>query len=391
MKIAYFLLVLIIMTGVIALVAYVIKLLNRKKTASAPGIPGGGQTEELTEGGWRGQHQGINYRGGYYRRGRNRPSSLEVVVDCSSPGSFKITKEIWLDRFFKKLGLCCEISTGDEAFDKKFFITTNTVNFTGLFFSSAQKRSLMNEIYDKGFKEISHDGKVMRAKISPFSPGKNFDMNLIREIAALLGQLAKNMPAAPAPRSFDKTGWKAKRIIAFAVPVFLQIIGVIAIFTGLTDYKPLDGFKFALSTLKFSIPIMIIYLWLPMRLLKGRSSSHREFLIVVFISLVAFISAGGGFSMLLNGKLDKAALVDHHTVVVSKDYSIARRGSKIYYFRVNSWREGVDIESFRIPYRDYRKVVPGKTEVTITTKPGWLGYEWLVHYKLHSPRGAGSQ
>jgi len=327
-------------------------------------------------------HEGIDYTYEYHRGTQHSPSHLDIVVICQSPGSFKITKESGFDRFFKKLGICCEITTHDAAFDDKFYITTNTVNFTSLFFGKSQKRKLVNQIYDKGFKEINHDGKVMKARWMPFKAGKDFDMQLIAEIALLLDQLGKDMPLAPTPRAFDSSSWKTKRFIAFAIPILLEVVAVAALIIGLVNYRPLDEGRLILNTLTYSLPLLIIFLYAAVQLLKGRSSSHRELTVVLFLALFGFLLAGAGLGIFLNGYLDRSPAVEHETLIVGKYISKSDKSTS-YHARVESWRKQGETESLRISHYEYDRVVPYKTEAAITTKAGKFNYEWLAGYKIY--------
>jgi hypothetical protein len=363
--------------------AVVMLLVKKKKSGPAPRSAGRiEQPSRLKAGKWQGQHEGIGYAWEYSRGSRNSPSYVLVSVNCQSSGSFKITKESAFDRFFKKRGICCEILTHDSEFDEKFFITTNTVNFTSHFFGKAQKRKIVNEIYDKGFKEISHNGKVMMAKWSPVRSGKNFDMKLIEEIAVLLDQLAGDLPLAPTPSAFVSTGWKTKRTAAFAVPILLEILGITALVLGLTKYRPLDGWNLVSSTLKLSIPLLLIFLWLAVQLLRGRSSSHRELIVVAILAISGFLSAGAGFGMFLNGYLDTAQPVNHETLVVGKHISRSDKSTS-YYAHVQSWRKEGEKESLKISRHEYDRIIADKTEATVTTKPGKFKYEWLAGRKFY--------
>jgi hypothetical protein len=360
--------------------AVVLILVKKKRSTTAP-RSGGRQTSVFKPGRWQGRHEGIDYDWQYHRGSQNSPSYLLVSVNCQSPGSFKIKKESAFDRFFKKRGICCEILTHDTAFDDKFYITTNTVNFTGLFFGKSQKRKIINEIYDKGFKEITHNGKVIMARWSPFRSGKNFDMKLIEEIAVLLDQLTKDIPLAPTATAFDSTGWKAKRAAAFAVPILLEILAITALVLGLSKYTPLDGWSLASSTLQLSIPLLLIFFWMAVQLLKGRSSSHRELIVVAVLSIFGFLLAGAGFGMFFNGYLDTAPPVNHETLVVGKYISRSDKSTS-YYARVESWRKEGDTETLKISKYEYNRIIPHKTETTVTTRPGKFKYEWLAGRKF---------
>jgi len=380
---SYILISILVIVSITITLGIVLLLIKKKKSSSTPRAAGKQkQPSRLKAGKRQANYNGIDYVWQYHRGSQHSPSYLQVSVNCQSPGSFKITKESAFDRFFKKRGICCEILTHDAAFDDKFYITTNTVNFTSLFFGKSQKRKTVNEIYDKGFKEISHNGKVMTARWSPFRSGKNFDMKLIEEIAVLLDRMTKDIPLAPTPTAFDSSGWKAKRTAAFAVPILLGILGITALVLGLMKYRPLDGWNLASSTFKISIPLLLIFIWLVVQLLKGRSSSHRELFAVAALAFFGFLVAGAGGGIFLNGYLDTGQPVNHETLVVKKYISRSDKSTS-YYVHVESWRMQGETETIKISKSEYSRILPHKTEATVTTKPGKFKYEWLAGRKFY--------
>ena len=121
----------------------------------------------------------------------------------------------------------------------------------------------------------------------------------------------------------------------------------------------------------------LLFTWFSIRLLKGRSSSHRELIAVFFIALFAFPLAGFGYRGFLNGALDDGPAAVHQVIVLNKYYSKSKN-SYTYYAVVNSWRKTESTEKLRISKSFYNYLNPGSSTITVTTKPGRFGFEWIV-------------
>jgi hypothetical protein len=126
------------------------------------------------------------------------------------------------------------------------------------------------------------------------------------------------------------------------------------------------------------LPILILFTWFFIKLLRGRSSSHRELITVFLISLIAFPLAGFGYSGFLNGALDDTPPVIHQVPVINKYYSRSKNNYS-YYAIVESWRETENTEKLSISKSFYNFLQPGSSMITITTKSGKFGFEWIVN------------
>jgi hypothetical protein len=70
-------------------------------------------------------------------------------------------------------------------------------------------------------------------------------------------------------------------------------------------------------------------------------------------------------------------------MVVDKVISKSDKSTS-YYAIVESWRDPGDVEKIHLNERDYQKVQPESTEMTVVTKPGRFGYEWIKEYRLET-------
>lgn len=330
-------------------------------------------------------HDGISYHFRWHAGDRNSPSYLRVFVDCVSHGQFRVIREGALERFSLKLGIASQIKTGDLSFDQEFYILSNETDFASGYFHDPQKRQAVVDIFRMGFTEVKHDGKVMEAKQSPFAMSDDVDPKVITAPLPQLSLLAKiegtpfpYQPLALAPQGIS---WRTLRAVAFAVPIVLLLTGFVCTVWGLTSFEPLDSGTLLLDSLKISLPVLVLSLWLALRLVRGRSGSHRELLVILCLSLVAFPLAGFGGEMVLNGWFDTSPPAAYQAMVVNK-YMTRNKNSTSYYVRLSSWRKQSGTEKLGVSQSFYNRVTPNKTMVTAVTRKGFLGFEWLVSYGI---------
>ena len=82
-----------------------------------------------------------------------------VVRDKGIP--FIVRRERWYHRYFKRLGLASEIAVPDEAFDRKYFITTDFPHHLEQVMAAGDLLPAMKELSAKGVDEVhATAGKV---------------------------------------------------------------------------------------------------------------------------------------------------------------------------------------------------------------------------------------
>jgi len=228
---------------------------------------------------------GVQYRYSIQPGGKNAPPSLTVAIECKSHGDFELRKENAFDRFFKRMGVACEIQTGDPAFDADYYIHTDTPDFTRVCFGDSRRLTRVREIYEAGFTSIKHDGETLAARIEPLQtePGET----LVEQTVSRLVMMAKDMPASPQFGAFCASAWKRKRSFLIAVSLAIYATGMICLVLGLISYPPLDGGLLFLDSLRYSLPALALYLFFALVTLKGRSASHKEWAVAAAVSLAA--------------------------------------------------------------------------------------------------------
>lgn len=146
-------------------------------------------------------------------------------------------------------------------------------------------------------------------------------------------------------------------------------------------YPPVDGGLLFLDSLKYSMPLLLLFAWAAVRLVRGRSSSHYEIVVVWGLALVAFPLVGLGLDTLMNGWLDNSAS-SSHTVVVRDKYVSKQKSSTYYRLVLASWRPKEGSEILEVSSSEYQRATPLHTKVRVVTKPGRFGFEWRVSYDI---------
>lgn len=366
----------IIIIGILAVVAYaVMRAIKRKREQQAEFADGSEMVAKGTAG--EGTYEGTTYRYKHFKGTDKAPPYFSIMIPCTSSGAFSITPETKFDRFFKKLGICVEINTHDPGFDDAFYINTNTIPFTRSFLEKSENRRSIQTLFQLGFNYLKHDGQNLTITWRRFPRGTQMEMETMEKAVALLVEQGSSLTKITTYETPEPTTWKQKRLFAFAIPILLTITGITALIIGLSKYRPLDSGKMFVDSLKFSLPLLVLFTWFSIRLLRGRSSSHRELIAVFFISLFAFPFAGFGYRAFLNGSLDDSPAAVHQVIVLNKYYSRSKN-NYTYYAVVNSWRKPESEEKLRISKSFYNYLQPGSSTITVKTKPGKFGFEWIV-------------
>ena len=331
---------------------------------------------------YEGEAHGKQFFYQYFAGSRNAPSYFKIWIDCPSRGDFRIGKESFIDRTFKQLGIAVEVQTGDSQFDQDYYLNTNSVAFTGACFSSPERRQAVNELFKLNFKKISHNGKTLEIKITPFTLAKGFDKAIIESAVSQLIALGRDLPEDYyEPRVIGTPAWKFRRAIIYTVSITSVVVGIAGLIWANASYPPLDAFLIFKDSLGHAVPAFIIFCAVSIVFLKGRSSSHVDLLINLGIALFGIPLASYSGMLVSNGYLDKAPASYHEVMAIDKYYTRSKN-STTYHVRLQSWRENHGSEKIKVNKYTYDQVHRNRTMMGITTRPGHLGYEWLVAYKL---------
>ena len=325
--------------------------------------------------------EGIEYRYQHYAGSRDSASSFTVAVDCPSGESFKVTRETGVDVFGERLGVDMELQTGDQEFDDDFYLTTEKSDFACTFFGSTEKRQAIRNIFDNGFDLIKHDGIEMIAVRTPCKREDWPDQAVLEAVAANLNTLTEDVPLISEPAPAAALDLKHGRGLVFLIPIVLLALSLLVLLISIKTYSPLDLWNLALRSVIFSLPALVLYLLVRFKYIKSRSSSYLDLLILITMAAYIFLVTGAGLKIFLNGYLDNSEALVHEVTVVGRDEVRSGLG-RGYHAIVQSWRAGHSSEKIRVPYQIYQHIQQGSSWMTITTKAGRFGYEWIVDYEF---------
>ncbi|MFH0984843.1 MAG: hypothetical protein V1882_04840 [Candidatus Omnitrophota bacterium] len=204
----------------------------------------------------------------------------------------------------------------------------------------------------------------------------------LKKTAEAMAVLAKDMPPPP-EASLGRTGGRFafNRVLMTGLAVGSLFAGLISTIWTTSNYPVFDAGKLFLFSLRFSLPALAIFLYFAVTTLAGNSRSHRDILTAGSFALAGFLLLGSALTGLYNGMNDTSAPVGHTMVIVDKR-SHRSKHSRTYKMTVQSWRPGRAWQDLRTNRETYEKIVPRKQKAVIYTKPGKLGFEWLVTYRL---------
>lgn len=333
-----------------------------------------------------GQHKGIPFTCRYFMGSRNNPPFLTIQVGIPCPAKLTIRRKAWYDRFARQIGLITEIQTGDPVFDQTYFLDTDRMNIYQSFFSGAEKRHAVETLYGSGFsvREIVFGKKDIRIVLSPFPADALATVPIEKYLDALLnlsGGLS-SVGYSEASFSYQFPSGSPRPPISGGGLVFLLALngffilgGLIALAYGMEQYKSL-GHRLIVNALSVSVPILLGYLVVVFRWIRGCSSSHRFFLFILISSLAGFPLAMTGGAVATNGYWDEGTETSRR-VSVTDQYCHKNKSNLTYYVAFPSWQNPGQSDRVSVDKDFFKEVRPGD-EIIIRTKPGYWQEEWIA-------------
>ncbi len=323
------------------------------------------------------------------------PSSLTIRLERPAPGELVVTREKGFDRLAKNIGLAEEMQAGSETFDHDFYLDTEHVPFFQAFLRDGERRDAVSALFGAGYplSRLSFGPKGIQAFITPMPSKKleGFPLDLFLE---KLTVLARGLPTPEAVQAHASGfGWSeeemnstsGKRGFAFllSIPILLFILGFVSLVIGLISYRP-QGASLVWRSLQYSLPAWLLFSWIAYGAVKGRSSSHKRFLLLFLLGLPSFLVGTLGILLFLNGKLDREP-GRTYTMLVWEKYVTRNKNDRDYHIRVPHWNPAQGTTSFEVKRSFYDRIIPGRSNVDITIRPGRFHQEWLESIELREP------
>jgi hypothetical protein len=337
----------------------------------------------------KGQHGGIPFTCRYFMGSKNSPPYLTIQASIPCPVKLAIRREYWYDRFAKWIGLIAELQTGDPVFDQTYLLDTEQDDTVQSYLADEEKRREIDALFNLGFpvREIVFGKNDFRIVLSPFQGDAIASVPLEKYLDALLN-LSSGLASVDSSGSFSCQRFSGSRrppihrvilVLLFILNGFLIPGGAFTLAYGMNQYEPL-GNRLILNALFLSVPAAFIYLIGVFGWIRGRSSSHRLFLIILILSLIGFPLAITGGAVATNGLFDEG-IETSHRVSVTDHYYRKNKNSKTYYVAFLSWQRPDQTDRISVPYNFFQTVHQGD-DIVIRAKPGYWQEEWIAGINL---------
>ena len=330
-----------------------------------------------------GEQDGVEYSLGYVidnrRRGAWFPHVL-LTIHGRSRQRFRIVRADEVG-FLTKLTGGRSVETGDPLFDRRYRVLSRTPGELTSFFASARQQYAVRKLFESGVRSIVLEGRTLEAAWRPMRPSQ-LDPIQVRGAIGNLAMLAAALPGFLGTRASLRSARVRRVRGAFnLIPVALTPLGGGTTFWGLAHFCPLDFEAVVLCSLRYSLPLLALFLIAFVSWLRQMPLARREMLMVVLLALLGFPASGIGGALLLNGIGDPGTPAIYSAKAI-KTYEVADLLYSHRAVHVVSWRRHHREETVQVPADLFGRIIPHQTALLVVIKPGRLGFEWVASTSL---------
>lgn len=306
----------------------------------------------------------------YLPGGGGQAASLEIVAPTASGASFRIYHEGGHERALKKLGLLQEVQTGDDLFDRRWYIETDRPGGTEKLLNNPAARDAVSKVMLNRFDEIAVSGGKLRARAFGAIHEKGLHAVHLRRAAQELVLLAATLSSTDGGQGFVERIDNLCRTFVVAVSaVAVSMLGVSIYDSALLHWQALDGARVILRGILFGLPLIAAYIYAVIIVVRSRARAIGKLIFAAMFSVPGLIYLSAGIFLQLNGRWDSSEEVLHQAAVQDVD----RRGGSIH---VKSWRKPGRAEELVVPEETAEALEP-ESLVAISVKRGYFGMPWV--------------
>ena len=317
----------------------------------------------------------VHYQPPQKKGKHTKPSCLAIKVPSVCFTSIQFSKENWADRLGKRLGIACEVQTGDQEFDDAVYTMETNPAYCGNLLSNAEVRGAILAVLLSGYQIIQIKEDSIIATWTGFDPLKHGSESIAeltaRALLILRGNLGipeMEITEASQPTSMPWIGF----LWSFAL---LWATTGIAIFF----YKPVypsELLRLALATFFLTYPGFAV---IAAMLLKGRSNSHYAWFALISIGFVLFISGSFGTMAGANALLDKNIPTKRILQVVGTKTTVSGKNkTKRHYAQVNSFKYPGELLEFPVESHLFQQIIPHRSKIHLLSGKGFFDMEWEI-------------
>jgi hypothetical protein len=276
----------------------------------------------------------------------------------------RLRTETPLDGSAKRSGINVEVQTGDPEFDRRVYIESAAPDHAvrAALASPLVRRAVLELLASSSGLDFDHDGIHMTAGGSTA-----LEVARVRVALTALDRMAQALPA------FAESDRAARPFPLTAVLVNMTILDALLSAGAVVvhqQYPPVHDLTPALLGLGAGAFLWAAAAFLVYVRLRGRSTSLRNIAITCFFLIPLCLSAGLAAVYWINGLTDGSRATTRKVRVVSCEEDSESHTAAI----TVTWGKGGTAELKR---SSCSGAAPG-TELKVTTRPGGLGFMWVV-------------
>jgi hypothetical protein len=279
-----------------------------------------------------------------------------------------------------------EVRTGDVDFDREVRLLSDAPEATEHFFANAVRRRAGRKLIELGASSVRLGKNQIEVVWSPFELSEETEpvrfSAAVSHLTSLIRDIRDFLPGVSAPSQARVEAGRA--LVRIASPLLLAAGTALSVW-GARRFPPIDFAALATmaSAVAFALFVLLVAtLW---ALVGSARIAMRHVLATAFISVPAFLLAGLGLCILLNGLRDIGPVAVRTVSVNSRSSLCLFSFCAAHTVEVTSWRTGRKSERVLVPVEIYRRVGPGR-RLLLTTKPGRLKIEWIREVSELQPK-----
>ncbi|MSR31130.1 MAG: hypothetical protein EXR99_06430 [Gemmataceae bacterium] len=313
-------------------------------------------------------------------------SLLTIVVNDDFPLPYVARPKKWLDRLGLRLGLSVPLTIADEGFNEQVYIETDYPEPVAGFFSSAAARHAVVDVLSRGFEKITKEPNQLKAEWTSYPVETRDNTADLEETAIRLSFLTVEAAKVENPEvlKMDKVSSFHAKFLKWTLTCLLAILGLWTIVglaaDSLRPPLPLRYFDLTSLSLQWLATVFTGYWILVFFFVKGRTTSHRDWLHCGGLGLLVFSLLIPWSLHLVNVKTDQSPDIVFQGKVVSKQ-SKKEKNKTSYWVVIPSRTDPQAWHEFSVTADMFRQVEAG-TPFKLVTRKGALGVEWVVSLAL---------
>lgn len=316
----------------------------------------------------------------FFGEGTGESSCAIFTLHVLLPFKIRVIKEKTVHKLSKGIGLSVEIQAGDQKFDKMYYVDADDPDTARVYLSESNNLTVIEEIFNiwPEVRIVTLSSEGISVEIRPFHP-EDMRPKELETLLSLTTKLTDRMDKAVLIRiEPEKLRQRTNKAIAVITLIILGIFGILfTLFVGITGYVPLENRiyydAFYYSLLPTGALLIASYF-----LVRGRSNSHVQLIVILVFSFLVFPLIGKEIMLFVNGRYDTAQSQKHTVPVTKKAYN-RRTGWVVY---VPSWTKTGEQNRISVSKSFCLGLKEGEL-INVETKPGYYGYEWIHNVSKH--------